>query len=45
MNVPESKVEVTGFEARHYDMLLKIGSFGAYNRILKKAIADMNIPL
>ena len=43
MNVQESKVEVTGFEARHYDLLLKMGSFGVYNRMLKKAIADMNI--
>ena len=43
MNVPESKVEVTGFEAKHYDRLLKLISFGAYNRMIKKAIADMNI--
>ncbi len=43
MNVPESKVEVTGFEARHYDRLLKFGSFGKYNRMLKTAIVDMNI--
>jgi len=43
MNVPESKVEVTGFEARHYDLLLKLGSFGKYNRALKEAIKDMNI--
>jgi len=43
MNVPESKVEVTGFEARNYDRLLKLGSFGQYNRMLKKVIDDMNI--
>lgn len=43
MNVPESKVEVTGFEARHYDLLLKIGTLGQYNRMLRRAIALMKI--
>ena len=43
MNVPESKVEISGFEARHYDRLLKFFSFGVYNKILKSAISDMSI--
>ena len=43
MNVPESKVEVRGFEARHYDTLLKLLSFGAYPRMVKAAIAAMGI--
>ena len=39
----ESKVEVKGFEAKHYDFLLQFGSFGKYGRMLKNAIAAMNI--
>ncbi len=39
----ESKVEVKGFEARHYDFLLQLGSFRKYGRMIKNAIAAMNI--
>ena len=39
----ESKVEVKGFEAKHYDFLLQLGSFRKYGRMLKNAIAAMNI--
>lgn len=39
----ESKVEVKGFEAKHYDFLLQLGSFKKYGRMLKNAIAAMNI--
>lgn len=39
----ESKVEVKGFEARHYDFLLQIGSFGKYGYMLKNVIEAMNI--
>lgn len=39
----ESKVEVKGFEAKHYDFLLQLGSFRKYGRMLKNAIATMNI--
>ena len=40
---PESKVEVSGFMARHYDTLLNLISFGAYSPFLKKAIELMGI--
>ncbi len=43
MNVSESKVEVRGFDARFYDYLLGIGSLGMYNRMLRAAIAAMDI--
>ncbi len=43
MNVPESKVEISGFVARFYDQLLRIASFGKYNGMMKAAIADMDI--
>ncbi len=39
----ESKVEIKGFEARHYDLLLQLGSFRKYGRMLNNAIAAMNI--
>lgn len=39
----ESKVEVTGFEARHYDSLLNILSLGSYAVFIKHAVAKMNI--
>lgn len=40
---PESKVEITGFEARHYDFLLNVITFGQYNSFIKNAIASMRI--
>lgn len=39
----ESKVEVTGFEARHYDTLLNIVSLGSYIPFIRNAISNMNI--
>ena len=39
----ESKVEVTGFEARYYDTLLNILSLGTYSIFIRKAISKMNI--
>ena len=39
----QSKVEITGFEARHYDTLLNIVSLGSYIPFIKKAISKMNI--
>ena len=39
----ESKVEVTGFEARHYDSLLNMLSLGSYAVFIRRAIAKMNI--
>jgi len=39
----ESKVEVTGFEARHYDTLLNVLSLGSYAVFIRRAIARMNI--
>ncbi len=40
---PESKVEVQGFEAKYYDKLINIISFGSYSAFIKKAIASLNI--
>jgi ubiquinone/menaquinone biosynthesis C-methylase UbiE len=40
---PESKVEVHGFNAKHYDALLNILTFGSYSLFIKKAIRLMEI--
>jgi len=40
---PESKVEIEGFIAAHYDALLNIVSFGKYSSIIKSAIEMMGI--
>ncbi|OQX94857.1 methyltransferase type 11 [candidate division KSB1 bacterium 4572_119] len=39
----ESKVEITGFEAKHYDALINILSLGSYIPFISKAISKMNI--
>lgn len=39
----ESKVEVTGFEARHYDKLMNVLTLGSYPLFIRKAIKKMNI--
>ncbi|NOZ63156.1 MAG: methyltransferase domain-containing protein [Calditrichaeota bacterium] len=39
----ESKVEVTGFEARHYDKLMNFLTFGSYPLFIRRAIQKMNI--
>jgi len=38
-----SKVEVKGFEARHYDLLLNLISFGLYGGMVNRAIAALEI--
>ena len=40
---PESKVEVNGFTARYYDILMDIITFGAYSSLMQKAIRLMGI--
>jgi demethylmenaquinone methyltransferase/2-methoxy-6-polyprenyl-1,4-benzoquinol methylase len=39
----ESKVEVTGFEAKHYDKLMNIITLGWYEGFINKAIADIGL--
>ena len=38
-----SKVEVTGFEARYYDKLMNLITFGWYSKFIKKAIDDIGL--
>ncbi len=38
-----SKVEVKGFEARHYDALMNLITLGKYHRFIRKAIADLQL--
>ena len=40
---PKSKVEVSGFNARHYDMLLDMITLGRYSSMIRKAIRLMGI--
>ncbi len=40
---PKSKVELSGFIARHYDILLNLITFGKYGIHIKKVIDLMNI--
>ncbi len=40
MGSPRSKVEVKGFEARYYDLLMGILTLGQYNRWIRKAVRD-----
>ena len=40
---PDSKVEITGFEARFYDCIMNIMTLGKYSSFIKNAIKDMNI--
>jgi len=39
----ESKVELHGFIAEHYDTILNVFSLGTYSSFIKRAIAAMNI--
>ncbi len=39
----DSKVEVTGFEAKYYDILMNIITLGTYPVFLRKAIKDLNL--
>ncbi len=38
-----SKVEVKGFEARHYDVLMNIVTLGTYPSFLRRAIGDIGL--
>jgi len=38
-----SKVEVTGFEARHYDRLMDVITGGTYPFFIRRAVRDMGI--
>jgi ubiquinone/menaquinone biosynthesis C-methylase UbiE len=40
---PESKVEINGFTAKYYDILMDIITFGAYPSLMQKAIRLMGI--
>jgi len=40
---PESKVEISGFTAKYYNILMDIITFGAYSSLMKKAIQLMEI--
>jgi len=40
---PESRVEVSGLLARHYDRLLDLVTFGRYRLFIERAIGRMNI--
>jgi ubiquinone/menaquinone biosynthesis C-methylase UbiE len=40
---PDTKVEIEGFEARHYDALMNLASFGTYPRFLRRVVRDMDI--
>ncbi|GAI46335.1 unnamed protein product, partial [marine sediment metagenome] len=35
---PKSKVEVSGFTAKYYDILMDIITFGSYSSLMQKAI-------
>jgi len=39
----DSKVEVTGFEAKHYDKLMNIITFGWYEGFINQAIEDIGL--
>ena len=38
-----SKVEVTGFEARNYDLLMNVITGGTYPFFIRRAVRDMRI--
>jgi len=40
---PESKVELSGFTAEHYDTLMNVMTLGRYSSLIKKAIRLMKI--
>ncbi len=43
MGSPRSKVEIDGFEAKYYDILMDILTLGFYGKTMKKAIGLMNL--
>ncbi len=40
---PDSKVEVTGAEAKHYDLLMNLMTLGKYSGFIKSVVKDMHI--
>ncbi len=40
---PTSKVELSGFTAKHYDSLMDIATLGRYSSLMKKAVQLMEI--
>ena len=40
---PDSKVELSPFISKNYDLLMQIGSFGKYKGFIERAIAKMDI--
>ena len=40
---PLSKVEVTGFEARHYDLLMNVLTLGTYPLFIRRVVRDLHI--
>ncbi len=40
---PKTKVEVKGFEARHYDLLMRVITLGKYSSFIQRAIADLQL--
>jgi len=40
---PDSKVEISGFMARHYDALLDLVTFGRYSKLISRVIDLMGI--
>jgi len=40
---PESKVEIQGFTAKHYDTIMNILSFGFYGKFIGNAISKLEI--
>jgi len=43
LSADDSKVEVTGAEARHYDALMNLITFGTYPFFIRRAVRDMAI--
>jgi demethylmenaquinone methyltransferase/2-methoxy-6-polyprenyl-1,4-benzoquinol methylase len=39
----DSKVEVKGFEARHYDFMMNLISMGSYSSFIRQVVKEMNI--
>ncbi len=39
----DSKVEVTGFEARHYDLVMNVALVGTYPFFIRRVVRDMGI--
>jgi len=40
---PDSKVEISGFEARHYDILLDLATLGRYSNVISRVIELMGL--